>query len=102
MAPSQVPDAFIAKKFGAEPVLLAKPLTFMNRSGDAVAALARYYDIVAGRPAGRRRRSGIAVWPAARAEADSFVAMCAAAGFDEVEVSRPDGGALLAVLAVRP
>ena len=27
------------------PVLLAKPLTFMNRSGDAVAALARYYDI---------------------------------------------------------
>ncbi len=45
MAPSQVPDAFVAKKFGAEPVLLAKPLTFMNRSGDAVAALARYYDI---------------------------------------------------------
>ena len=36
MAPSQVPDAFIAKKFGAEPLLLAKPLTFMNRSGDAV------------------------------------------------------------------
>jgi PTH1 family peptidyl-tRNA hydrolase len=45
MAPSQVPDAMIAKKFGAEPVLIAKPLTFMNRSGDAVAALARYYDI---------------------------------------------------------
>ena len=46
MAPSQVPDAFIAKKFGAEPFLIGKPLTFMNRSGDAVAALAHYYDIV--------------------------------------------------------
>jgi len=55
MAPSQVPDAMIAKKFsdpGAEalakaaPLLVAKPLTFMNRSGDAVAALVRYYDIV--------------------------------------------------------
>ena len=45
MAPSQVPDAFVVKKFGADPLLLAKPLTFMNLSGDAVAALARYYDI---------------------------------------------------------
>jgi len=45
MAPSQVPDAFAAKKFGAAPFLIAKPLTFMNRSGDAVAALAHYYDI---------------------------------------------------------
>ena len=45
MAPSQVPDAFVAKRFGAAPLLLAKPLTFMNRSGDAVAALARYYDV---------------------------------------------------------
>ena len=45
MAPSQVPDAFVAKKFGADPMLLAKPLTFMNRSGDAVSALARYYDL---------------------------------------------------------
>jgi len=45
MAPSQVPDAMIAKKFGPDAVLLAKPLTFMNRSGDAVAALTRYYDI---------------------------------------------------------
>jgi PTH1 family peptidyl-tRNA hydrolase len=45
MAPSQVPDAFIAKRFGAPPIMLAKPLTFMNRSGDAVAALARYYDV---------------------------------------------------------
>jgi PTH1 family peptidyl-tRNA hydrolase len=46
MAPSQVPDAFVVKRFGADPVLLAKPLTFMNLSGDAVAALARYYDVV--------------------------------------------------------
>ena len=45
MAPSQVPDAFVVKKFGAQPLLLAKPLTFMNRSGDAVAALSRYYDV---------------------------------------------------------
>ena len=46
MAPSQVPDSSIAKKFGADPFLIGKPLTFMNRSGDAVAALAHYYDIV--------------------------------------------------------
>ena len=54
MAPSQVPDAFIAKVYAdlgagalaeAAPLLVAKPLTFMNRSGDAVAALSRYYDI---------------------------------------------------------
>jgi PTH1 family peptidyl-tRNA hydrolase len=44
-APSQVPDAFIAKRYGTEPVLLAKPLTFMNLSGDAVASLMRYYDV---------------------------------------------------------
>jgi peptidyl-tRNA hydrolase, PTH1 family len=48
MAPSQVPDTFVAKKYGTEPLLIAKPLTFMNRSGDAVAALARYYDVAAG------------------------------------------------------
>ena len=47
LAPSQIPETFVAKKFAAEPVLLAKPLTFMNRSGDAVGALARYYDIAA-------------------------------------------------------
>ena len=47
MAPSQVPDALVAKKFGAEPLLVAKPLTIMNRSGNAVAALLRYYDIAA-------------------------------------------------------
>jgi PTH1 family peptidyl-tRNA hydrolase len=45
MAPSQVPDAFVAKRYGSSPVLLAKPLTFMNRSGEAVQALARYYDV---------------------------------------------------------
>lgn len=45
MAPSQVPDALVAKKFGDHAVLVAKPLTFMNRSGDAVAALTRYYGI---------------------------------------------------------
>ena len=46
MAPSQVPDAFIAKTFGADAWMVAKPLTFMNRSGDAVAGLARYYGVV--------------------------------------------------------
>jgi peptidyl-tRNA hydrolase, PTH1 family len=52
MAPSQVPDAFVAKRFGTPggagntaAFMVAKPLTFMNRSGDAVAALARYYDV---------------------------------------------------------
>jgi len=43
--PSQVPDTLVAKKFGPEPVMLAKPLTYMNRSGDVVAALARYFEI---------------------------------------------------------
>ena len=47
MAPSQVPETFVGKRYGAEPLLVAKPLTYMNRSGDAVAALARYYDISA-------------------------------------------------------
>ena len=45
MAPSQVPDALVAKRFGPQPVLLAKPLTFMNLSGDAAAGLLRYYDV---------------------------------------------------------
>ena len=45
LAPSQVPETFVAKRYGAEPLLVARPLTYMNRSGDAVAALARYYDI---------------------------------------------------------
>ena len=46
-APSQVPDAFMTKRF-APPLLLAKPTTFMNLSGDAVAGLARYYDVETG------------------------------------------------------
>ena len=48
MAPSQIPDAMIAKKFGRDAVVVAKPLTFMNNSGEAVAALARYYDVPIG------------------------------------------------------
>jgi PTH1 family peptidyl-tRNA hydrolase len=47
-APSQVPDAFVAKRYGTDPMLVAKPLTFMNLSGAAVAALARYYDVPVG------------------------------------------------------
>jgi PTH1 family peptidyl-tRNA hydrolase len=45
MAPAQVPETFVAKKYGGEPLLVAKPLTFMNRSGEAVAPLARYFDV---------------------------------------------------------
>jgi PTH1 family peptidyl-tRNA hydrolase len=48
MAPSQIPEAMIAKKFGDVALLMAKPLTFMNNSGEAVAALARYYDVPVG------------------------------------------------------
>ena len=57
LAPSQVPETMVAKRYGGlagngsegnvEPMLVARPLTFMNRSGDAVAALMRYYDIAA-------------------------------------------------------
>jgi PTH1 family peptidyl-tRNA hydrolase len=43
--PAQVPESFVVKWFGAPPALLVKPLTFMNRSGDVVAALMRYYDV---------------------------------------------------------
>jgi PTH1 family peptidyl-tRNA hydrolase len=45
MAPAQVPETFVAKRFGEPAWMLAKPLTYMNRSGEAVAALARYYDV---------------------------------------------------------
>jgi PTH1 family peptidyl-tRNA hydrolase len=41
-------DALVAKVRrvdGAEPVLLAKPMTFMNRSGEAVGGLVRYFKI---------------------------------------------------------
>jgi PTH1 family peptidyl-tRNA hydrolase len=40
-------EALVAKVRGAEPVLLAKPLTFMNDSGQAVGELARYFKIEA-------------------------------------------------------
>ncbi len=43
--PLQVPDTLVAKRYGEHPVLLAKPLTYMNRSGDAVASLVRYFDV---------------------------------------------------------
>ena len=43
--PSQIAETLVGKKFGAEPLLLAKPLTYMNNSGDAVAGLSRYFDI---------------------------------------------------------
>jgi len=45
MAPSQVPDALIAKRHGADPWLVMKPLTFMNLSGHAVAGLAGYFQV---------------------------------------------------------
>jgi PTH1 family peptidyl-tRNA hydrolase len=45
LGPSQVPETFVAKRFGAHPLVVAKPLTFMNRSGDSVAGLLRYYDL---------------------------------------------------------
>jgi PTH1 family peptidyl-tRNA hydrolase len=45
MSPSQVPETYVAKHSGPNAWMLAKPLTFMNRSGDAVAALARYYGV---------------------------------------------------------
>jgi PTH1 family peptidyl-tRNA hydrolase len=44
-APSQVPDALVAKRFGTEPLMLAKPLTYMNLSGGPVAGLCRYFDV---------------------------------------------------------
>jgi PTH1 family peptidyl-tRNA hydrolase len=45
MAPSQVPETFTAKRFGPEPFMLAKPLTFMNLSGQAIGELLRYFKI---------------------------------------------------------
>lgn len=39
-------DAVFGKwRHGAEVVLLVKPLTFMNRSGDAIGSLLRYYKV---------------------------------------------------------
>ena len=45
LAPTQVPDTMVAKVFADQPFLIAKPLTFMNRSGDAVAAVTRYFGV---------------------------------------------------------
>jgi len=45
--PAQVPEALIVKRYGSGPLLLAKPLTYMNRSGAAVGGLSRYYDVPA-------------------------------------------------------
>jgi peptidyl-tRNA hydrolase, PTH1 family len=45
LGPSQIVETLIGKRFGGEPLMLAKPLTYMNNSGDAVAGLARYFDI---------------------------------------------------------
>ena len=53
----------------ADDVLLVKPLTFMNLSGQAVGELARYFKIDVGRPADRRRRSAAAARQAAGAGA---------------------------------
>ena len=43
--PSQIAETLVGKAFGSVPLMLAKPLTYMNLSGDAVAGLARYFDI---------------------------------------------------------
>jgi PTH1 family peptidyl-tRNA hydrolase len=43
--PSQIVETLIGKRFGADPLMLAKPLTYMNNSGDSVAGLAGYFDI---------------------------------------------------------
>jgi PTH1 family peptidyl-tRNA hydrolase len=45
MAPGQVPESLIAKRYGDQPMLVAKPLTYMNLSGHAVAGLAGYYGV---------------------------------------------------------
>ena len=43
--PSQIVETLVGKRFGAEPLMLAKPLTYMNNSGESVAGLARYFDV---------------------------------------------------------
>jgi peptidyl-tRNA hydrolase, PTH1 family len=43
--PSQIAETLIGKRFGDEPLMVAKPLTYMNNSGDAVAGLVRYYNV---------------------------------------------------------
>ena len=56
-----------ARRGGGEPVLLVKPLTFMNLSGQAVRRAGRLPQGGARRPAGRRRRREPAAGPAAGA-----------------------------------
>jgi PTH1 family peptidyl-tRNA hydrolase len=46
--PSQIAEVLVGKRFGENPLMLAKPLTYMNLSGEAVAGLSRYYDVPAG------------------------------------------------------
>jgi peptidyl-tRNA hydrolase, PTH1 family len=41
-------EALVAKVHGENPMLLAKPMTFMNLSGEAVGGLLRYYKIDVG------------------------------------------------------
>ena len=48
MGPSQLPQVLVAKRYGPAPLLLTKPLTYMNHSGDAVSAVAQYFDIAIG------------------------------------------------------
>ena len=43
--PSQIPETLIGKRFADEPVMVAKPLTYMNNSGDAVGGLVRYFNV---------------------------------------------------------
>ncbi len=43
--PSQIAETLIGKRFGAEPMMVAKPLTYMNNSGDAVAGLVGYFNV---------------------------------------------------------
>ncbi len=68
-APSQVPDAFIAKRYGTDPLMLAKPLTYMNLSGDAVAGAGAVLRCGARRHADRCGRGRVAFREAAGAGA---------------------------------
>ena len=45
---SSAVDALVARVRGEAPLLIAKPLTFMNLSGEAVGGLLRYYKIEVG------------------------------------------------------
>jgi PTH1 family peptidyl-tRNA hydrolase len=43
--PSPIAETLVGKTFGTVPLMMAKPLTYMNLSGDVVAGLSRYFDI---------------------------------------------------------